>query len=96
MTAPAVKSVSRSSSPAPLGLDVNRARRGRFLAKHNARVIEQDNLVIVEFVDQAPWYTQVIQESTDNSRTVRTFSVSLLCFSVGSFSLGLAHLFNWI
>ena len=37
--------------------DVSRAKRGRFLARHKARVIEQDDLVIVEFVEQEPWYT---------------------------------------
>lgn len=42
--------------PHPLP-DVSRATRGRFLARHKARVIEQDDLVIVEFVEQEPWYT---------------------------------------
>ena len=27
------------------------------MARHKARVIEQDDLVIVEFVEQDPWYT---------------------------------------
>ncbi|MBC7806822.1 MAG: hypothetical protein H7145_11805 [Akkermansiaceae bacterium] len=43
-----------SHHPSP---DVSRATRGRFLARHKARVIEQDDLVIVEFVEQDPWYT---------------------------------------
>lgn len=43
-----------SNLPLP---DVSRATRGRFFARHKARVIEQDDLVIVEFVEQEPWYT---------------------------------------
>jgi hypothetical protein len=33
------------------------APRGRYLARWGARVIEQDKLAIVEFVDN-PWYTE--------------------------------------
>ncbi|MBC8136648.1 MAG: hypothetical protein H8F28_12230 [Fibrella sp.] len=44
----------QSHRPSP---DVSRATRGRFLARHKARIIEQDDLVIIEFVEQEPWYT---------------------------------------
>ena len=100
MTAPAVKFDTDSSPPDAVVPDVSRAYRGRFFAKHNARVIEQDNLVVVEFVDKTPWYTRAIQENAEERRkkahSARVIALSLIGFSVGSFSLGLAHLFNWI
>lgn len=51
---PAVSPKRDGSLPAP---DVRRAQRGRYLASRRVRIIEQDDLVIVEFVDQKPWYT---------------------------------------
>ncbi len=48
--------MQKTSQPPPPP-DVSRATRGRLLARHKARVIEQDDLVIVEFVEQEPWYT---------------------------------------
>lgn len=58
-----------SDHPLP---DVSRATRGRFLARHKARVIEQDDLLIVEFVEQEPWYT------VDRTRKNRLFSGNAL------------------
>lgn len=43
-------------------LEENPAVRGRYLPRHRARVIEQDNLIVVEFVDR-PWYTNARKSS---------------------------------
>jgi hypothetical protein len=83
--------MSRSHTP-----DVSRAARGRYLARHHARVIEQDDLLVVEFVDSEPWYTRAAAEAERERKAARTFSISLLGFGAASSGLSVAHLFGWI
>jgi|GEM_PF-5536765 hypothetical protein len=79
--------------PAP---DVARAARGRYLRRHNARVIEQDDLLVVEFVDQAPWYTAAIPGAERERRARRFFSLALLGVGLSSSALTIAYLLDWI
>ncbi len=76
--------------------DVSRARRGRYLSRHNARVIEQDDLLVIEFVDQAPWYTRAVAEAAQERRTNGTFVLTLMGIGVTSSAMTLLRLFHWI
>lgn len=53
---PARTALPIGGAPVPC-LDARRAIRGRFYPRWRARVIEQDDLFVVEFVDR-PWYTE--------------------------------------
>jgi hypothetical protein len=81
--------------PAP---DVTRAARGRFLHRHNARVIEQDDLLVVEFVDARPWYTVALEEAEAERRQAlpRLHSFILCGVSIGTSALTVARLLHWI
>jgi hypothetical protein len=76
--------------------DVARASRGRYLRRHRARVIEQDDLLVVEFVDRTPWYTRAVAEAETERRASRTFSLALMGAGVTTSALTLLHLFRWI
>lgn len=90
---PSARTASAAAAPTP---DVTRASRGRYLSRHNARVIEQDDLLVVEFLDQEPWYTREVAAAERERRAARTFSLSLLGFGAASSGLSVAHLFGWI
>lgn len=73
----------------------SRAARGRYLERHHARIIEQGNLFVIEFVDQPPWYTRAAasarQQQTHRMATPPAVW-SLAFFSVGASALTLAYL----
>ncbi len=84
--------------PAP---DVSRATRGRFLPRHNARVIEQDDLLIVEFVAREPWYTAAPRPRravpADNSLQRRALmSLVMLLASSASTLYGWGKWLRWV
>lgn len=95
---------SASSRPAERDrtrtLSDSRAARGRYLERHHARVIEQDNLFVVEFMDQPPWYTRAAQrrqrreEIAQNGTPLSIWSLAF--FSVGASALTLAYLYHLI
>jgi len=92
-------SIPTTQYPAP---DVTRATRGRFLRRHGARVIEQDDLLIVEFVGQEPWYTTAVREgererALQKASMPRLFAFALLMFTVSASALyGAARWLRWI
>jgi hypothetical protein len=88
------------SSDHPLP-DVSRATRGRFLARHKARVIEQDDLLIVEFVEQEPWYTATHGRKTgpfsSNAVLPRLLTLLLVVVTSSTSALyGVGKWFRWL
>jgi hypothetical protein len=59
------------TASAPEGRPAVEAVRGRYLSRHRARVIEQnDNVVVVEFVEH-PWYTAAARDEPRRRGRVR-------------------------
>lgn len=48
----------------------SRGVRGRFLRRHNARIIEDGNVLVVEFVEK-PWYTEAARRQHEQARARR-------------------------
>jgi hypothetical protein len=81
--------------------DVSRATRGRFLARHKARVIEQDDLLIVEFVEQEPWYTAArprnVGPFSSSALLPRLLTILLVAITSSASALyGVGKWFHWL
>jgi len=94
-TAAAAAARPKACKPTPAP-DVTRASRGFYLRRHRARVIEQDDLFVVEFIDQQPWYTVALAEADRERKAARVFSFALFGAVVSTSAVTVAHLFHWI
>lgn len=72
------------------------APRGRYLPRHRARVIEQDNLFVVEFVDQKPWYTVAAAAAGERRRASAAAALPFGLLSVGASALTIARILQLI